>query len=126
MRVLIVDDSKPMRMLLKYIIEAHSFTPFEAPDAEQALTVFNRQLEKGDPINLALVDWEMPGMDGLTLVQHLRSDRQFDPMKIMMVTTRNSLSDVMAAMKAGADDYLMKPIEEEMIDEKLRIMGMIA
>ena len=74
---------------------------------------------------MALVDWEMPRMNGLEFVQALRRNRDFAELKVLMITTLNSTERVAEALEAGASDYLMKPVTKEMLADKLQILGVI-
>ncbi len=125
MNVLIVDDSKPMRMWMKKILNPFSFTLFEAHDAASAQELLANQLDTKERIGLMLLDWEMPGMSGLDLLKLLRADERYENLKIMMVTSRNDKSHVEMALTEGADDYLMKPIQSEMVSQKLQIIGLM-
>ena len=96
----------------------------EAGDGREAL----HKLIKNDPrepFDVALVDWEMPVMNGLELVQTVRKNRDFDSLKLMMVTALTSMDRVGQALDAGANDYLMKPVTKEALEEKLQILGMV-
>jgi two-component system chemotaxis response regulator CheY len=64
-------------------------------------------------------------MNGLELVQTVRRNRDFNSVKLMMVTTQNAMENVAQALAAGADDYLMKPVTRELLGEKLQILGMV-
>lgn len=123
MRMLIIDDSKAMRGFLRYIAETLRFTAVEAEDGRHGLDT----LIKTDPsqgFDIALVDWDMPRMNGLEFVQFTRRNRSYDGMKIMMVSTSNSAEKVAQALEAGADDFLMKPVTQEALEEKLVILGL--
>jgi two-component system, chemotaxis family, chemotaxis protein CheY len=73
--------------------------------------------------DVALVDWNMPRLDGLELVRAVRAERAYDRTRLLMITTENELGRVSAALDAGADEYLMKPFTAEMLLEKLAIVG---
>lgn len=124
MKMLIVDDSKAMRTFLHHIATQLAFTAEEAEDGRVGLHKII-QNDPGDPFAVALVDWDMPNMNGLELVQTLRRNRDCDAIKLMMVTTQNSLERVTTAMAAGADDFLMKPVTKESLAEKLQILGVV-
>lgn len=121
MKVLIVDDSRTMRRLLSSFISPVTEDIAEAGDGRDALGV----LEREAPFDLALVDWDMPVMNGLDLVKTVRANPAYDSMKIMMVTAQNSYETVLQAIEAGAADYLMKPLTEDMLIDKLRVLGMV-
>jgi two-component system chemotaxis response regulator CheY len=118
-RAIVIDDSRAMRMILKRSLSALGFECAEAEDGKVAL----HRLQESDPFELALVDWNMPNMNGFELLCAVRKDHSFDDMKIMMVTTENEMERVTTAMKAGADEYVMKPFTDEIIREKLLILG---
>jgi two-component system, chemotaxis family, chemotaxis protein CheY len=124
MRMLIIDDSKPMRTLLASMAREISFLPQEAADGCMALDMLVRN-DPREPFAVALVDWEMPCMNGLEFVQTVRRNSSFDGLKLMMITTQNSMERVDEALKAGADDFLMKPITREMLVDKLQILGVL-
>ncbi len=121
MRALVVDDSRAMRTILrKMLVELGFEEIYEAEDGVAALRV----LGEGAAPDLALVDWNMPEMNGLELVTALRADRSFDRLRLMMVTSESSPRQVYSALKAGADEYAMKPLTREVIEEKLELMGL--
>lgn len=95
------------------------FTVEEAANGLEALDVI--QKEKTD---LALVDWNMPDMNGYEFIQEVRKDNAHKDMRIMMVTTETEMNKVVEALEAGANEYIMKPFTTEMIVEKLALMGM--
>jgi len=122
MKMLIVDDSKPMRTLLAFIAQELSFTTAEAEDGRSALDLLIKN-DPREPFAVALVDWEMPRMNGLDLVQTVRRNQDFAALKLLMVTTLNSTERVAEALAAGADDFLMKPVTKELLADKLLILG---
>jgi two-component system chemotaxis response regulator CheY len=124
MKMLIVDDSKAMRTYLQSLAAELAFQTEEAEDGRAGLNKLIAN-DPRDPFAVALVDWEMPVMNGLELVQTVRRNRDFNSLKLMMVTTQNALENVAQALEAGADDYLMKPVTRELLGEKLQILGMV-
>ena len=122
MRVLIVDDSRTMRKILCAYAREQGFDTVEAEDGVEALDLLQDEV----PFDAALIDWDMPRMDGLTLLKEVRADPQWDNMKVVMVTAQSDINCVAAALAAGADDYLMKPLDEDMFIEKLRLVGLVA
>jgi two-component system chemotaxis response regulator CheY len=124
MKMLIVDDSKAMRSFLQHIAGELSFQTEEAENGRDGLSKLINN-DPRDPFAVALVDWEMPNMNGLELVRTIRRNRDFNALKLMMVTTQNGLEHVTAALAAGADDFLMKPVTKELLEEKLQILGMV-
>ncbi len=120
MRALIVDDSRAMRMIVKRALVREGFEVFEAGDGRQALA----ELEKTGPVDLALVDWNMPVMTGYELIQEVRSQPKMNGMAIMMVTTETESSQVQRALDAGANEYVMKPFSDDVLREKLLLLGL--
>jgi len=120
MRVLIVDDSKSMRMILAKSLREIGFEITEAGDGVQALA----RLNHGEQVDLMLVDWNMPVMNGYELVCAVRANVLLSDIRIMMVTTETSMENVTKALAAGANEYLMKPFTKELLLEKLAILGL--
>jgi two-component system chemotaxis response regulator CheY len=118
-KVLVVDDSKTIRLILSRFLQELGFQVVEAADGRQAL----ERLRQGDKPSLALVDWNMPEMNGYEFLVQMRADHAFDDVPVMMVTTENELSHVSQALEAGATEYVMKPFNLEIITEKLRLTG---
>jgi len=124
MKMLIIDDSKAMRTFLAHIAREMSFSITEAGDGREALNVLIRN-DPREPFDVGLVDWEMPCMNGLEFVQAVRRNRDFAGLKLMMITTLNSMDRIAQAIEAGADDFLMKPVTKQMLGEKLQILGVV-
>lgn len=120
MRVLIVDDSRAMRMVLKQMLSKLGHV--DVDEAEHGAAALERIAEA--PPELALVDWNMPVMGGEELITTLRSSRDYDRVKVLVVTSESSPRIVYDALKAGADEYAMKPITVEAIGDKLALMGL--
>lgn len=113
-----------MRRFLSSLAEELDFTVTEAFDGLDALEILIKNDPK-EPYSVALVDWDMPRMDGFELVRQLRRNEDFDDLKILMVTTANSLEKISTALAAGADDFLMKPVTNSTLAEKLQILGCV-
>jgi two-component system, chemotaxis family, chemotaxis protein CheY len=120
-RVLVVDDSRATRAILSRMLRSLSFEPIEAANGREALDA----LHKGDEFRMALVDWNMPEMDGITFVREVRKEPAHNDMVLMMVTTETGTDEVAAAISAGANDYLMKPFNEDALREKLVGLGVL-
>ena len=120
MRVLVVDDSATMRMYLSSLLTEMDHRPCQAADGRQALDL----LEQAPSFHLALVDWDMPVMDGAEFVKAVRADPRFNSMKMIMVTARDTFEAVAQALANGADDFLMKPVDKDMLLEKFRVVGL--
>jgi two-component system chemotaxis response regulator CheY len=120
MRAIVVDDSRAMRMIIKRALVREGFDVVEAGDGRQAL----EELAKTGPLDLALVDWNMPVMNGYELICEVRSRANLNRMSIMMVTTETESSMVQRALEAGANEYVMKPFTEAVLREKLLLLGL--
>jgi len=120
MRAIVIDDSRAMRTIISKQLKELGFEITEATHGREAVT----RLQETGPLELALVDWNMPEMNGLEFVKTIRAESAFDAMRLMMVTTETELSHVMMALTAGANEYVMKPFTKDVIREKLEIMGM--
>jgi len=120
MRALIVDDSRAVRTLLGGILKDIGFEVLEAGHGREAL----ERLEETGRADVALVDWNMPVMDGFEFVRAVRSDRTLDDLCLIMVTTESEKEKVVTALNEGADGYVVKPFTKESIVEKLNVLGM--
>jgi two-component system chemotaxis response regulator CheY len=121
-RALIVDDSKTMRRIVSKVVKENGFeTIVEAENGEEAMTRL-RDSGADAPVQLALVDWNMPVMDGLSFVKAARAEG-FAELPIIMITTEGSMEYVTRAIEAGANEYLMKPFTKESLRDKLALLG---
>jgi two-component system chemotaxis response regulator CheY len=119
MKILVVDDSRAMRMILKQILREIGFEDVsEAGHGRDALAHRHPDTE------LALIDWNMPEMNGLELLTALNGDARFASMRRVMVTTESEMPQIVKALEAGASEYVMKPFTREAIKEKLRLIGL--
>ena len=119
MRALVIDDSHAMRSILTGILGEIGSEVVQAEDAEMASEI----LESDHDFDFALVDWNLPAMSGLDLVREVRALAAADDIRLMMVTTETELERVTQALEAGADEYIMKPFDKEMLLEKLALLG---
>ncbi|MEQ1630929.1 MAG: response regulator [Planctomycetota bacterium] len=119
MKALLVDDSRAMRMILSRTLKEIGFEVTEAGHGLEAL----ERLTTAGPFDLALVDWNMPEMDGLTFVTTVRTGQLATAMRIVMVTTESEADRVAAALAAGADEYVTKPFTKDALTSKLNIIG---
>jgi len=120
MRALIVDDSRFVRGFLRGMLEERGIECAEAGDGQAGLDL----LHTGVSFDFALLDWNMPVMDGLEMLKLLRAEG-FSDMKVMMVTTEAENEFILRALDAGADEYLMKPFDDEALCEKLAMLGLV-
>lgn len=118
MKVLLVDDSVTMRRIQKTQIQGLGINDIvEAGDGEEAY----RKLQENMPIDLIMLDWNMPVMDGLTFLKKVRADNSFKNVKVIMCTSESEKTRVVEALKSGANNYLVKPFTPEALKEKLGI-----
>jgi two-component system chemotaxis response regulator CheY len=126
-QAIVVDDSRAMRMLMGRVLKDIGFAVDEAGDGSEALIRLRERVtprHPDGPVQLALVDWNMPEMSGIELVEAVRSDPAFSSLRIVMVTTETELSPVARALEAGADEYLMKPFTRDDVVGKLELLGL--
>ena len=122
MRAMVIDDSRAMRLILKRIAGQLGFEVSEAANGREALDL----LAAADtPPELALVDWNMPEMNGLEFVAAVRADPKYRAMTLMMVTTEGEQSQIVRALAAGAHEYVIKPFTPDAIVEKLALLGLV-
>ena len=120
MLALIVDDSRAMRTILGQHLQGLGFRVIEAADGAQGLA----RLAESGWVDLTLVDWNMPVMNGIEFVRAVRRRPEHDAMRLMMVTTESDLEKVTMALDGGADEYVMKPFTRDIIAHKLGMMGL--
>ncbi|MFZ8831021.1 MAG: response regulator [Thermodesulfobacteriaceae bacterium] len=117
-KALVVDDSKAIRQIERKYLEELGFEVLEAENGKEALEV----LKEHPDISLILLDWHMPVMNGYEFLKILRANPQYQEIKVMMVTTENQQKSVIDAIMAGANEYLMKPFDKEMLETKIRYL----
>ena len=122
MRVIVVDDSRSMRIIIRKQLVAAGF---DVVEAEQGRDALDKLRSAESPVGLALVDWNMPVMSGLELVQAIRADAELAKLRILMVTSESELSSVERALQAGANEYLMKPFTADGLRDKLELLGVV-
>ena len=121
MRALVVDDSRTMRRIVAAMLEGLGYEVTEAGHGEQALQI----LRGGFLPDLVCIDWNMPFMDGLELVTAIRSDPTWKAVTLMMMTSQVEQDQVLRALTAGAQEYLMKPFNDEALRGKLAQLGLL-
>ena len=121
MRAMVIDDSRAMRMILKRMIGKLDFEATEAADGQQALDLLETMPEVPD---LALIDWNMPVMNGLEFVTRVRADPRLRTMVLVMVSTESEHSQIVRALAAGAHEYVIKPFTEDDIAQKFEMLGL--
>lgn len=119
MRALVIDDSRTMRKILARILEGGGFEVDQAENGRDGL----ERLAAIGQVDLILVDWNMPEMNGLEFVREARSNPSWSSVPIVMVTTETEVSQMTKALEAGANEYIMKPFTQEILVEKLQLIG---
>lgn len=122
MRALVVDDSGVMRRIIARILTGAGFDVLEAGHGQEALDLLAAQ---DRPPALACVDWNMPVMDGLSLVTEVRSRPAWRGITLMMVTTESEQDRIVRALAAGAHEYLIKPFTADALLAKLDLLGLL-
>jgi two-component system chemotaxis response regulator CheY len=120
MRALVIDDHENIRSILARHLVELNFEVVEAADGREALDC----LATSGEFDLALVDWNMPNMNGLEFVRAVRADPAFDGLLLIMVTSKSG-ADIAAALEAGANEYVVKPFTQRVINEKLTLLGLL-
>ncbi len=115
-RFLVVDDSPTMRRIVLNTLKRLGYNEME--EAENGAEAMDK-LKITPGINFIITDWNMPVMDGLQLVQTLRGTPEFSKLPILMVTTRSVKDDIIEAMKAGVNNYIVKPFTPEILKAKI-------
>lgn len=120
MQALVIDDSRAMRSILARMLQNLGFTVREAGNGSEAL----EHLRQGLRPDVILLDWNMPVMNGYEFLKSVRSVASYRDITIMMVTTESESSQVVRALAAGANEYVMKPFTPAVIREKLELLGL--
>ena len=121
MQALVGDDSRAMRAILTRLLADLGFDVAQAGQGQEALEV----LDDGLRPHVALVDWNMPVMDGLEFIKACRDRSEFRDITLTMVTTESEQSQIVRALAAGAHEYVIKPFPAEVIAEKLTLLGLV-
>jgi two-component system chemotaxis response regulator CheY len=117
---LVVDDSRVIRMVARRILEELKFQVTEAEDGQQALDACRVALP-----DAVLLDWNMPVMDGMEFFKALRALPGGAAVKVIFCTTENDMSHIAEAVGAGADEYIMKPFDSEIVQSKFAQVGLL-
>ncbi len=119
MRALVIDDCRTTRKILMRMLNKMGFETVEAADGREGLD----RLREIGASDLVLVDWNMPVMDGFDFVRAVRAEREYDSVPLVMVSTHNDMESIAQALEAGATEFIMKPFTEDVIREKLALVG---
>ena len=118
MRALVIDDSRAVRLVIGGFLREMQIEVAEAANGEEGLC----RLRELPDVQLVLVDWNMPVLDGLEFLRAVRADRAYDAVRVVMVTTETESEQVARALAAGANDYVMKPFTREVLAAKLALL----
>ncbi|EKV31671.1 Chemotaxis regulator protein [Caenispirillum salinarum AK4] len=117
---LIVDDSKVIRMVAKKILSELEFATVEAEDGQQALDACKAEMP-----DAVLLDWNMPVMNGIDYLRELRKLPGGDKPVVVFCTTENDIEHIQEAIEAGANEYIMKPFDSEILQAKFAQVGLL-
>jgi len=117
---LVVDDSSVIRKVARRILEGLDFNILEAEDGEQALSACRMALPEA-----ILLDWNMPRMDGYEFLRALRRMPGGDAPKVVFCTTENDIAHIARALHAGANEYIMKPFDKDIVEAKFQEVGLL-
>jgi DNA-binding response OmpR family regulator len=116
MRILIAEDDLTSRVVLKGVLERHGHEVLETSDGLQAIEELQRP---GGP-SMAILDWMMPGMEGVEIVRRIRASGGDNPIYLILLTARGSKADITEGLDAGADDYITKPFDSSELRARIR------
>jgi len=117
---LVVDDSSVIRKVARRILEGLEFEIAEAENGEEAIEACRRQIPDG-----ILLDWNMPKMDGYEFLRMLRRLPGGDKPKVVFCTTENDVAHIARALHAGANEYIMKPFDKDIVEAKFQEVGLL-
>jgi two-component system chemotaxis response regulator CheY len=122
MKALVIDDSRAMRCIVGNILKGLGFEVVDAGHGREGLE--RLQGASGAGVDIVLVDWNMPEMNGIEFVTAVRERREYDGIRIVMVTTETDAGRMTEALGRGADEYVMKPFTRDILLQKLELLGL--
>ena len=117
MKILIADDDLTARTILTGILKKWDYEVVAAPDGLAAWEI----MEQPDCPLLIILDWMMPGLDGLELIRRLRAKFSWQPLYIILLTSKNEKGDILSGLETGANDYIKKPFDSEELYARIRV-----
>ncbi len=117
MKILIADDDSIIRELMLALLKKWEYNTLEASNGHEAWKL----LQHPEPPPMAILDWMMPGMSGLEICRQARAHPTLSALYIVIVTAREASHDVLAGFEAGADDYMVKPLNREQLQARIRV-----
>jgi two-component system chemotaxis response regulator CheY len=121
MRALIVDDSRAIRGIIGRMLREIGFEIVEAGHGLEAM----QRLKEAGSVDVMLVDWNMPEMNGYDFLRCVRSNPNYSNIPLMMVTSETEMAQMSKALEAGANEYVMKPFTRDVITDKLALLGVL-
>lgn len=118
MRALVIDDSRTVRLIIGKVLAELGLEVIEAGNGREGL----ERLDECPDAGVVLVDWNMPEMNGLEFIRAVRARREYDRVRLVMVTTETEQGQVIRALEAGADEYVMKPFTRDILVAKLSLL----
>jgi two-component system, chemotaxis family, chemotaxis protein CheY len=120
MKILVVDDMSTMRKIIKKMLNQFGFTNItEADDGAMAWPMLQEAFNGGEPFEFVISDWNMPQMSGLDLIKNIRADENLKKTPFLMVTAEAEQGNVVTAVKAGVNNFVVKPFSAEVLKEKI-------
>ena len=117
MKILVVDDSSTMRRIIGNVVQQLGISKEDFDEAEDGVAAW--KLLSTNSYDVVLTDWNMPNMNGLQLVQKIRAEGNHRGVPIIMITTEGGKGEVITALKAGVNNYIVKPFSADILKEKL-------
>ncbi|PIE64467.1 MAG: response regulator [Desulfobacterales bacterium] len=117
MKILIAEDESITRLMVQVNLENWGYTVVAAEDGQKALSL----LEKDETIAIAILDWEMPELDGTEVCQRVKELKRYNPVYVLMLTARDSQEDILGGFDAGVDDYVTKPFNDNELRARIRV-----
>jgi two-component system chemotaxis response regulator CheY len=117
---MVVDDSRAVRMVIRRALHGLGFQVIEAANGREALETLD---QSNGAMDLILTDWNMPVMNGLDLIKAIRGRSNFAHTPVIMVSTETEVDQMSCALEAGASEYVMKPFNDQILADKLRLAG---
>lgn len=117
MKILIAEDDAVSRAMLQAVLTKWEYTVVSTEDGDAAFAAFQHK----DAPQLALLDWEMPGINGPDLCRKLRQEKGRDPLYLILLTSRNNSEDLVQGLEAGADDYVVKPYNMAELQARINV-----
>ncbi len=130
-KILVVDDEKSVRMLMRNLLEKEEYEVIEAVNGKEAVQAFRSALEEKEPYDLVCLDVMMPELDGQAVLRVTRrleqevGTRISDWVKIIMTTSLDDKKNVMEAIQSQVDAYIIKPVDKEKLIEKMQSLGLL-